>query len=439
MKSLLKSKIIKYLLLLTLLLSLALSASGCGLLTIYVKEGGGFDSNSAPSGVVNVTETFDKVGKVISVDFKTSNEGNVFSFDKELSAIEATDKVYESVVTVKASYSNGTSIGSGVIADVTVKYDTTNPEYADYNGRAFAYILTCFHVIEDSKAINVYIPKLEDETTGKYTYYDYVFGATLMGGDKEADLAVLRIEINDAYAGFSEDKLVKAALSVTDLKRGQDIFAIGNPLGVLPGGVSYGKVSNLYVSISVKDIGEMSLHQTDTATNSGNSGGGIFNLAGQLVGILNAGADGYDGLSFFIPATGNKGIKIICEALLSTVDYNYGYIEGKWSFGATLSDMLFSAGYTRYYSVYFATVISSGLVAEAGIKANYVLRGLSYVDGSETKTLSGEFTSSQAEAFIETMQSKLKIGDRVTIVYSTDFRSQDKTVVATISQYIYTP
>ena len=72
-----------------------------------------------------------------------------------------------------------------------------------------------------------------------------------------------------------------------DLQIGEDLIAIGNPLGSLGGTVTKGILSAKGRSIVIGDY-QMTLLQTDTAINPGNSGGGLFNMKGELIGVVNA-------------------------------------------------------------------------------------------------------------------------------------------------------
>ncbi len=159
-----------------------------------------------------------------------------------------------------------TSAGSGVIVD-------------GENG----YIITNNHVIEN--ATNILI-----RTRGGEEY-----AATLVGTDANNDIAVLHTQksgLPSAVFGSS-----------ASLKVGQTVVVIGNPLGTLGGTVTDGILSALGRTIQVEGVA-MTLLQTNAAINSGNSGGGMFDLDGRLIGIVNAKSTGDDveGLGFAIPA-----------------------------------------------------------------------------------------------------------------------------------------
>lgn len=185
--------------------------------------------------------------------------------------------------------------GSGVMIDV--------------NGNG--YIITNNHVIEGADRIVV---RLTDGTE---------YAATSLGGDEDFDIAVLKIEATGlAYATMGSS----ASLTV-----GEEVVAIGNPLGKLGGTVTDGIISALDRRIMV-DGHQMTLLQTNAAINPGNSGGGLFNMAGELVGIVNAKqADtGIEGLGFAIP------IDIAWDAAQDII--TYGYVTGKPDIGFEVAE-----------------------------------------------------------------------------------------------------
>ena len=150
------------------------------------------------------------------------------------------------------------------------------------------YILTCAHVVSGANTITV---QLNDGT--EYT-------ANVVGGDSSADIAVLKVDASG---------LTPAVLGNSDaLAVGEDVIAVGNPMGTLGGTVTNGIVSALNREIKVQN-NKMTLIQTNAAISPGNSGGGLFNGAGELIGIVNAKsgsisngtATNAEGLGFAIP------------------------------------------------------------------------------------------------------------------------------------------
>jgi serine protease Do len=143
------------------------------------------------------------------------------------------------------------------------------------------YILTNAHVVRDASEITV---KLTDRRE---------FPAKLIGIDDRTDVAVIKID--------GKDLPVVRIGDPSKLKPGQWVVAIGSPFG-MENSVTAGIVSA--TSRDLPDEGYVPFIQTDVAVNPGNSGGPLFNLAGEVVGInsqIYSQSGGYMGLSFAIP------------------------------------------------------------------------------------------------------------------------------------------
>ena len=158
------------------------------------------------------------------------------------------------------------------------------------------YVITNNHVV--SGASNITVTLRSDESGATAASYP----ATLVAADEAGDIAVVAIEeqhtLNVAQWGNSDT-----------LRIGDDLIAIGNPLGSLGGTVTKGILSAKGRSIAVDDY-TMTLLQTDTAINPGNSGGGLFNMRGELIGVVNAKTsdEEVEGICFAIPGNIAKGI-----------------------------------------------------------------------------------------------------------------------------------
>ena len=165
----------------------------------------------------------------------------------------------------------------GSTVGITTEVVTTNswgqPVSAAAAGSGFViskdgYILTNYHVVESSNSITV--------TAYDGTTYD----ATLVGYDESNDIAVLKVDASD---------LTPVTLGDSDnLNVGDSVIAIGNPLGELTFSLTAGAVSALNRQVTLSNNVTMDLIQTDCAINSGNSGGALFNLYGEVIGITNA-------------------------------------------------------------------------------------------------------------------------------------------------------
>ena len=211
------------------------------------------------------------------------------------------------------------------------------------------YILTCAHVVDGASNITV-------------TINDKDYTATLVGEDTTSDIAVIKIDANG---------LTPATVGDSDsLKVGQNVMAVGNPLGELGGTVTSGIVSALNRSVSIQSssaVNTMSLIQMDASVSPGNSGGGLFNMNGELVGIVNAKSSSSDaeGLGFAIPI--NDAIKVAQDLLEN------GYVTGRPYMGITylaVTDAQTAAQLgVNAYGIYVVDVVSGGPADQAGLKA----------------------------------------------------------------------
>ena len=210
------------------------------------------------------------------------------------------------------------------------------------------YILTCDHVVSGASNITV-------------TIGDDDYTATVVGEDSTSDVAVLKIDANGltpAVVGDSD------ALTV-----GDNVLAVGNPLGELGGTVTSGIVSALNRSVSIQSSGSvntMSLIQMDASVSPGNSGGGLFNMNGELVGVVNAKSSDSDaeGLGFAIPI--NDAMKVAQDLLEN------GYVTGRPYMGITYLAVTDAQTAQQLgvnaYGIYVADVVKGGPADKAGLK-----------------------------------------------------------------------
>ncbi len=207
----------------------------------------------------------------------------------------------ESIVTDSVFW-GGNYVTSGAGSGVIISADGT--------------IITNNHVVSGASTITV---RLTDGTE---------YAATVLGADSDSDIAVIKI---------SAENLPFALIGDSDaLKVGEEIVAVGNPLGELGGTVTNGIVSALSRDVSI-DGTEMTLIQTNAALNPGNSGGGLFNMYGELVGIVNAKSSttasgmSVEGIGFAIPS--NTAVNVASELT------NYGYVRGRVMLGISYVDV----------------------------------------------------------------------------------------------------
>ncbi len=267
------------------------------------------------------------------------------------------------------------------------------------------YIVTNDHVVAGASSIKV---RLHNGTE---------YSASLVGTDDETDIAVIKIGTQGLPAVVLGDS---NSLEVGDL-----IVAIGNPLGKLGGTVTEGIVSALERDITI-DGKEMSLLQHSAAVNPGNSGGGLFNSSGQLIGIVNAkySDTSYEGLGFAIPLS--TAIPVIEDLI------EHGYVRGRVDLGAASID-IFSQYYALYYSVpeygvYIQSVSAGSDAANAGIKS-----------GDRIVSVDGTEISSSAE--LEKLVKSHSVGETVTVALKRYTRSgrtynaEDITVAIKLTEY----
>lgn len=217
--------------------------------------------------------------------------------NKTASYAAVANAVKDSVVEISTEMATGNSffqqfVQSGAGSGVIISKD--------------GYIITNNHVIEGATRISVRL------TNGAE------YEAKLIGTDDQADIAVLKIEATDltfAVIGSSKDLVV-----------GEEVLAIGNPLGELGGSVTNGIISALDREMTIEGQ-TMRLLQTNAAINPGNSGGGLFNMDGELVAIVNAKSSGLgiEGLGFAIPI--DYAYSIASELLTN------GYVSGRPAMG----------------------------------------------------------------------------------------------------------
>ena len=290
---------------------------------------------------------------------------------------EAVEKVYDSVVVVESYYKNQLySTGTGFV------YKTIDDK---------AYILTNHHVIEQSDEVRVVFTNNKTEEV------------KVVGSDELSDVAVLSID---------KDKIISIAElgSSEELKVGDTAFAVGAPLdsSTYAWTVTRGVISGKNRTVATSS-GVMEVLQTDTAINSGNSGGPLCNSNGQVIGITNMklAASAIEGMGFAIPI----------ETAISNAET---LIEGK-EIARPYIGVSISEARKSYYSnetyVIVNSVEKNGAADEAGIKAGDIIKK---VEDKEITTI----------VYFQYELYKHNIGDKVKITIERD--GNEKTLVLTL-------
>ena len=221
-----------------------------------------------------------------------------------------------------SSYYNVANLVKDTVVEITTEYVISNRFQYITSGAGSGiiitkdgYILTNNHVIVDDNG------EIADTITVRLTT-GKEYAAEVIGTDSDSDIAVIKIN-------GGEESFPCAVMGNSDkLAVGEEVIAVGNPLGELGGTVTNGIISALDREVNV-DGTLMNLMQTNAAINPGNSGGGLFNMAGELIGVVNAKSSGtgIEGLGFAIPI--NDAVNI-SEQLMTQ-----GYVSGKPWLGIT--------------------------------------------------------------------------------------------------------
>lgn len=287
-----------------------------------------------------------------------------------LTTEEVVQKVIPSVVGVESQFTvtsmnNGYYYGFGM--------PTTSTSIGTGTGVVITedgYIVTNAHVIYDSE----YGAGLSENIT-VHMSDDNSYDAEVIGYDTDCDLAVLKIDASGlTVAEFGDSD---------SLMLGESVIAIGNPLGFdLMNTVTSGIVSGLNRNITINDK-SMNLIQTDTAINSGNSGGPLINKYGQVIGINSSkmsasyNETSIEGIGFAIPS--NETAKIIDDFI------TYGYVTGKPQLGISCQDVTenISHMYNMPVGVYITDVSENSASEKAGLQSGDIITA---VDGVEVST-----------------------------------------------------
>ena len=215
------------------------------------------------------------------------------------------------------------------------------------------YVITNYHVAEGAERLTV--------TTCSGEEYD----AELIGYDEINDVALLKVEATGLDAvtiGSSDDLIV-----------GDQVVAIGNPLGELTSTQTVGYISGKDRSVST-DGSIINMLQTDAAINSGNSGGPLFNMKGEVVGITTA---KYSGSSSSGASIEGIGFAIPIDDVMSMIEdlRDYGYIKNQAYLGVMVRDMDSStaSGYNLPMGSYVTEVTEGSAAEKAGIKPQDII------------------------------------------------------------------
>ena len=252
---------------------------------------------------------------------------------------------------------------------------------------ADGYIVTNQHVVANASSINVTL------------YNGDTYPATLVGSDSDYDVAVLKIDAKDLPAVTLGNS--------TDVNVGDNVMAIGNPLGELTFSMSSGIVSCVNRAINVEGT-PFNMIQVDASINPGNSGGPLMNLYGEVVGIVSAKYSSYadttvEGLGFAIPINDVQSIISDIMENGSVTDKAYMAITA----GTMTQQMAAQYKINATEGVFVYSVEDGGAGDKAGLKLGDVITKL-----NDTQITSMEDLSAAKKGF--------KAGDTVTLTVLRD-------------------
>jgi S1-C subfamily serine protease len=285
------------------------------------------------------------VHQQISMAYTGVNSGHLSSLNElfkkvEGSVVQITSKIpVANSANTEAGGENRTALGSGFVFDTQ------------------GHIVTNSHVVGDAKVVDV-----TSIDGNRYT-------ANVTGRDPYSDLAVLKILNPNSNSNQKSSQFLFKPLTLgnsSELEVGDQVIAIGNPYG-LDNTMTTGIVSQVGRAVAAP-VGAYSIPdvlQTDAALNPGNSGGPLFNIRGQVVGVTFGGLPG--GINFAIPS---DIVRHLVPVLIDKGNYTHPYLGLKV---ATLtSDLTSRVGNlpSTLRGVMVDTIMKGGSADRAGIKGS---------------------------------------------------------------------
>lgn len=374
---------------LSVVLVLALVGGGCGLTYAAMNEQW---TQKAQADAATISKMQQQLSAVQSgtitadnVTYAVSPEGTQtprMVYENNAKSVVAVSSTIQS--TVYGQTRQGTSSGSGFI----ISDD--------------GYVVTNCHVVEGATDVTVTL-----STGDEYT-------AKIVGSDSLNDVALLKVEASGLPA-------VKLGSS-DDLAIGDMVCAIGNPLGSLTATLTVGYVSGKDRQVTT-DNSTINMIQTDAAINSGNSGGPLFNMYGEVVGITSAKYSGttssgasIEGISFAIPI--DDVMSIIGDL------QEYGYVTGAY-LGVTVTDTDAAAAklYGMPTGAYVNSVEENGAAARAGVQPKDIIIGLGDTEISNRTELTRALR--RFKAGDTTTITVIRSGERVTMDITLDEKPRD--------------
>lgn len=313
--------------------------AGGGAITAYALRGG--QDSVVEEQTTSTSDTGSKENVIVNNVVHT-NQGN-----KDLTPQEVYEQYVDTVVGITTS---------GTTTNIWGQVSEFAASGSGFIITEDGYIVTNHHVIADASSVKV-------------TLYDgSTYDAEIVGSDESNDVALLKINATGLHCASIGDS--------DQVEVGEQVAAIGNPLGELTFTLTVGYVSALDRAINT-DGTPINMLQTDASINSGNSGGPLFDMNGNVIGITTAKYSGstssgtsIEGIGFAIPI--NDAMAIVND--LQT----YGYVTGQAYLGVSVQDL--DTNTAKYYSlpagVYVVSVTEGSCSEKAGLREGDIITGL---------------------------------------------------------------
>lgn len=339
-----------------------------------------------------------KLSETTTINHFGAKDGNAIVSEGEENIAAVANKVGPSVVSIITKGTSqtffgtqaNTGAGSGMILSKS------------------GYILTNKHVVSGSSSISV--------MTSDGTEYSNV---KLIGTDPLNDLAFLKVT--------GAKNFVPVTLGDSSSVRiGQNVTAIGNSLGEYQNTVTSGIISGVGRPVTAQSEDNQvesltDLLQTDAAINPGNSGGPLVNLAGQIIGINTAVAQGAQGIGFAIPINSAKGL---IKTLLRDGKVAKGYLGVRY------------VGLTPQLAKKYKLSVTRGAYITSDDNTNSVVEGSpadqAGIKDGDVITKVGDLEVG-AKGSLSSLVSEYSVGDKVKLTLLRD--GHNRTVTVTLVEY----
>ena len=370
-----------------LLVAVALVASigGSALTTVINNISRKNEEANAKAAETMSTQTVEPAQDAQDAQQDTQSEGS-YSLEKSKLPTSLSSNDAGKSLTPKEVYAMNVNACVGIATQITTnvwgQVASSSASGSGFILTSDGYVVTNNHVVEGATSVTVKL------------YNGDEYDAEIVGTDEMNDVALLKIDATGLQAVTIGDS--------DQIEVGEEVIAIGNPLGELTFTMTAGVVSALDREINT-DGKPINMLQTDVAINSGNSGGALFDMNGNVIGITSAKYSGstssgasIEGISFAIPI--NDALRVVYDL------QQYGHVTGRAYLGVTVKDLdgTTASTYGLPTGPMIQSVEAGGCAEKAGLQQGDIIIGF---NGSEVSS----YTDLVAAL------NKCKAGDTATI------------------------